>query len=223
MNSISKSFTSERAGNSAIFSAPLGAAKKGYLEITSGISNFDLTGDSATGDLFRSQFVGQIPDVRTRNETVTIHYHLSLTEWFQHLFLANRYAAKVILNTSIPWQIEIRGGVAHLDADLREFQLRSLVVTGGVAETHILLPRPLGTVPIHLASGVSQLTLIRPRGVSAWLKVEGGVSKLAFDDWSYGSIGGGIRLETPEYKESTNRYDITIRGGVSHLIIRTQI
>jgi hypothetical protein len=222
MNSISNSFANERACDTAIFSAPLGAAQQGYLEITSGISNLDLTGDFATGELFRGQFVGQIPDVRARNERVTIHYHHSVTDWFKHLFLANRHTAKVILNSSIPWQIEIYGGVAHLDAELREFQLRSLVVTGGVAETRVLLPRPLGTVPIHIASGVSHLTLIRPEGVSARLRIEGGVSKLAFDDQPYGSLGGGIRLETPGYKEETGRYDIRISGGVSNLIIRTR-
>jgi hypothetical protein len=196
--------------------------EKGYLDITSGISNFDLTGDPATQDLFRSQFVGQIPDVRTRNERVTIHYQRSVIDWFKHLFLMNRHVAKVLLNTSIPWQIEIRGGVANMNADLWESQLRSLIVTGGIAETHILLPRPLGTVPIHLASGVSQLTLIRPEAVSARLKIDGGVSNLDFDDRYYSSIGGGIRLERPDYKDETNRYDITIRGGVSNLIIRTQ-
>lgn len=222
MNILSNLVNEERKGDTTTFAAPLGVVKRGHLEIRSGISNFDLTGDLATPDLFQGQFTGMIPDVRTRNERVIIRYPLSIGEWLRHLLLANRHAAQVVLNTSIPWQIDIHGGAAHLAADLRAFQLSSLMITGGVAETVIFLPRPSKTIPIHIASGVSRLTFIRPEGVSARLKVVGGINQLAFDDQSYDSIGGGLRLETPTYNDQTNRYDISIRGGVSNLIVRTQ-
>ena len=222
MNMLSKLVNEEHKGDTAIFSAPLGVVKKGHLEIKSGISNFDLTGDSASQDLFQGEFIGLIPDVSTKNERVIIRYPLSITEWFRHLLLANRHAAQVVLNTSIPWQIEIHGGAANLAADLRAFQLHSLMITGGVAEAVIFLPRPLNTIPIHITSGVSRLTFIRPEGVSARLKVDGGINHLAFDDQSYDSIGGGIRLETTSYKGQMDRYDISIGGGVSNLVVRTQ-
>jgi hypothetical protein len=45
---------------------------------------------------------------------------------------------------------------------------------------------------------------------------------MAFDDQSYGSIGGGLQLETPDYKTATDRYDIVLDGGVSNLVVRTQ-
>ena len=222
MNILSNLVKEERKGDTATFSVPLGTVKKGHLEITSGISNFDLTGDSATQNLLQGEFIGLIPDVHTKNERVIIRYPLSITEWFLHLLLANRHTAKVSLNTSIRWQIDIRGGAAHFDADLRALQLSSLVITGGVAETVIFLPRPSKTVPIQIASGVSRLTFVRPEGVSARLKVDGGINHLAFDGQSYGSVGGGLRLETPAYKDQVDRYDISISGGVSNLVVRTQ-
>lgn len=222
MNTVSGLLHEERKGNTATFSAPLGAVKKGHLEIASGISNLDLTGDLATQDLFHSVFVGQIPDVRIKNERVIIRYPHSLTEWLTHLLLPSRHAARISLNASIPWQIEIRRGAAHIDADLRALQLSSLAIAGGVAETTIFLPRPSKTVPVHIASGVSKLTIVRPEGVAARLDVNGGISRLAFDDLSYGSIGSGIHLETPAYKDHAERYDIRIRGGVSNLSVRAQ-
>lgn len=86
----------------------------------------------------------------------------------------------------------------------------------------IFLPRPSKTIPIQIASGVSKLTIVRPKGAAARLEVNGGISHLTFDDLYYGSIGGGIRLETPAYKDQAERYDIRIRGGVSNLTVRTQ-
>jgi hypothetical protein len=221
MNTQSDLFTNKRMGETRMFSAPLGNLKRGHLEITSGFSNGDLRGDPEIQELFQGQFIGQIPYVRTRNESVIIRYPLSLREWFKHLLLANRHAASILLNTSIPWHIDIHGGAAHLDADLQVLQLSSLVITGGVAETNLLLPRPTGTVQIHIGSGVSNLLIVRPKEVSAQLKVGGGISNLIFDDQYYASIGNGIHINTPDYQSETNRYDIVVSGGVSNLTIRT--
>ena len=222
MTTSSNLFTEALKDDTAIFSAPLGTRKKGHLEITGGISNFDLTGDPATPDLFHGQFTGLIPYVRTRNKRVIIRYRQSVTEWLKHLLLANRQAAKVSLNISIPWHIDIYGGAANLTADLRALQLSSLVITGGIAETVIFLPRPSNTIPIHIASGVNRLTFVRPEGVSARLQIGGGVNQLAFDDQSYGNVAGGLRLETPAYTDQIDRYDIRINGGVSNLTLHTQ-
>jgi hypothetical protein len=45
---------------------------------------------------------------------------------------------------------------------------------------------------------------------------------LTFDDRFYGSIGGELRLDSPDHKGATDRYDIRIDGGASNLVIRTQ-
>jgi hypothetical protein len=222
MNTQSDLFTNKRIGETKIFSAPLGALKKGRLEITSGISFCDLRGDPGIQELFQAQFLGQIPEVRTRNESVIIHYPFLLREWFTHLVLASRHAADISLNPSVPWSIDIYGEAAHLHADLQALQLSSLAITGGVAETDILLPPPSGTVQIRIASGVSRLTISRPQGVPVQLRVGAGASELMLDDQFYGSIGGELRLELPEYKNATNRYDIRVHGGASNLVIRTQ-
>jgi hypothetical protein len=118
--------------------------------------------------------------------------------------------------------MNIHGGAAHLHADLQALQLRSLAISGGVAETDLLLPPPSGTVQIHIASGVSRLMISRPEGVSVQLRVGAGASALKLDAQFYGSVGGELRLETPDYKNETNRYDIRVHGGASNLVIRTQ-
>jgi hypothetical protein len=221
MNTQSNSITDKR-GKSAVFSAPLDGLKKGQLEIANGISNFELTGDPSVQNLFHAQFSGVIPAVRTSRERVLIRYHRSTVGWFLHELMGGRQDGRVGLNTSIPWQIELRGGVSNLDADLRDLQLSSLVITGGVSDADILLPPPMGTIQIHIASGVSNLRIFHPQAVPARLRVGGGISRLVFDDQLYPSVGGGIQLETPEYKAESNRYEIVVSSGVSNLVVRTQ-
>lgn len=58
MNTQSNLFTNESSGDTANFSAPLGAAKKGCLDITSGISNLDLVGDATNQNMFQGKGSG---------------------------------------------------------------------------------------------------------------------------------------------------------------------
>ena len=102
--------TKEQRTDRSIYSAPLNATERARLEITNGISNFDLTGDLSNPDLFQAQFSSLIPKVSIQNGTVTIRYQLSLMEWIKHAFLWKQHAARVSLNTSIPWDINLRQG-----------------------------------------------------------------------------------------------------------------
>jgi hypothetical protein len=222
MSTLSNSFTDQAAGASGTFSAPIADRKKGRLEITNGISNLDLMGGASAEDLFQAQFSGLIPNLTTRADRVVIRYRPSVVDWFKHGLFGNRHSGSISLNSSVPWELDIHGGVSNLDADLQEIALRSLTLTGGVSQATILLPRPTGTVQIQVASGVSNLKIVRPPDVSAQLRVGGGASQLMFDDQHYGSIGGEIRLTTSEYKSAADRYDIIVGGGVSNLVVRSQ-
>ena len=222
MSTLSNSFVDEHTRASARFSAPLEDRKKGWLEITNGISNLDLMGGAPAEDLFYAQFSGLIPSVNTRLDRVVIRYRLAIVDWFRHALFGNRPTGRISLNGSVPWEIDIQGGVSNLDADLQEISLRSFTLTGGVSQATILLPHPTGTVQIQVASGVSNLKIVRPKDVSTQLRVGGGASQLTFDDQHYSSIGGEIRLATPEYKTATDRYDIIVGGGVSNLVVRAQ-
>src|SRR5512138_483641 len=92
VNTLSNSLTRERVGENVIFSAPLGDLKTGRLEVTSGVANLELYGDRSTRDLFHAEFRGLIPDVRVRNERVSLHYHFGLSDMFQHVFWGHRDA-----------------------------------------------------------------------------------------------------------------------------------
>jgi hypothetical protein len=53
------------------------------------------------------------------------------------------------------------------------------------------------------------------------LQVRGGASKLAFDEQSFGAIGGRTQLQSEGFREAADRYEITIGGGASHVTVAT--
>ena len=213
--------TKEQRTDRSIYSAPLNSTEKARLELTNGISNFDLTGDLSNRDLFQAQFSSLIPKVSVQNGTVSIRYRFSLVEWVKHALLWKGHAAKVSLNTSIPWDINLRGGVGNMQADLREVNLKSLTFSGGISLAEILLPRPSGRIAVHVMGGASRLTFLYPDGVNVQLRVHGGASNLTFGGQFFGSLAGKVEFETPSYQQATDRYQIRVFSGASHLTVRT--
>jgi hypothetical protein len=178
------------------FSAPLGAASSGRLQFVRGAANVVLRVDSSIDDLYRARFDGPPPEVHARDGAVTIRYPRTF-----HPFDWRRRTAEVTLNPAIPWQIEFHGGAS------------------GVAVT---LPRPSGTVSVRVTGGASDVTIHRPEGVAARIRVGRDVSELAFDEQRFGAIGGETRLQTPGYDGAADRYDVEVAGGASKLSVGTR-
>jgi hypothetical protein len=86
----------------------------------------------------------------------------------------------------------------------------------------VTLPRPSGTVSVRVSGGASDVSIHRPEGVAAGIRVGRGVSKLAFDEQRFGAIGGETRLQTIDYDGAADRYDLEVTGGASELSIDTR-
>lgn len=202
------------------FVAPLGSATSGRLVFAQGISRVNLRGETSMDDLFRAHFAGAIPNVRVQGNNVTIQYpHYSPFDWLRFALFWGQQDGEVVLNGTIPWDIEVHGGASSIDATFDTLQLRSLDVDGGVSSTTLALARPSGIVPLRIHGGTSRLRLRRPQGVAVRVQVRGGVSALTLDDQFFGAVGGATHWESPEYKHATDAYDITVSGGASNLVI----
>jgi hypothetical protein len=169
------------------------------------------------GDLYRARFDGPPPEVHVRDGAVTIRYPRTF-----HPFDWRKRTAEVTLNPAIPWQIEFHGGLSRLDADLSVLELGSFEVTGGASGIVVTLPRPSGTVSVRVSGGASDVSIHRPEGVAARIRVGRGVSKLAFDEQRFGAIGRETRLQTIDYDGAADRYDLEVTGGASKLSIDTR-
>ena len=193
--------------------APIGGATQGRLRFGGGAARLALRG-ARIKDLYRASFDGKRPQVTVgANGEVDLQY--KGLSWFG----ARDVAAQLTLTTAVPWSVEIRRGVSHLAADLRELQISSIEITGGASESELTLPRPRGTSTLRLSGGASRLVIRRPRGTAAQISVRGGASKLVFDTQALGAVGGPTRLSTPGWDVASDRWSIELIGGASDLSV----
>jgi hypothetical protein len=204
--------------NNRDFAGPLGSTTSGRLAFTSGAGGVTIQADPALPDLYRAHFAGHIPSVRMQEGVVTIRYRrFSGFDWPVSW---RKPVAEVMLNGSLPWEIEFRDGVSKLTADLSQLPLRALDLSSA-SQVVVTLPQPSDTVFVHVSGSVSNFTLRRPAGVAVRVHISGSASNLTFDEERYGAAAGGLRWQTPDYNSAADRYDITISGSVSDMAIAT--
>jgi hypothetical protein len=129
---------------------------------------------------------------------------------------------EITLNAYIPWEIEFRGGISNLHADLRGLELRSLDVLGGASQIRLLLSGPARTTFIYITGGIRNGTIRVPPGVGISVQVSGSVSNLVFDGQRFAAMAGDINLENSTFKSATSRCDVCIAGGANNLTIDNQ-
>lgn len=203
----------DEAGPADAERAPIGDAEHGRLRFASGAARLVLRGGRIK-DLYRASFEGKRPQVSVSpSGEVDIHY--KGMSWFG----ARDVAAQLTLTTAVPWSIEIRKGVSHLAADLRELHIAAIEIAGGASESELTLPRPRGLSMLRVAGGASRLEIRRPRGTAAQITVRGGASNLTFDAQKLGAVGGPTRLATPSWDTAPDRWSIELTGGASELSV----
>ena len=196
------------------FAAPLGSLASGRLRFLRGASDVIVHADYSTGDLYHSHFGGVAPEVWTEGGVVNIRYPR-----FFHPFGRRGCSGKVALNAAIPWHFEVRDGASKVTADLSQLKLDSFEIAGGASKVELTLPRVSGLVLVRVLGGASNVVIHRPEGVATRVLVVGGSTNLTFDEQRFGAVGGEVDLQSPNYDCGSERYDITISGGASNVVI----
>src|SRR5918993_3043252 len=210
----------EWGGGSDHFAAQLGASRSGRLRCTNGAHRVVIRAGSHLRGLYRASFGERMPIVAVRGGEVSIRYsRITSCDWTgDH----PEHPAEAVLNASIPWDVEVRGGASRLLADLRGLRLGSLKVAGGASRLEVVLPAPSGIVTVVILGGASNVAIRRPAGVTVRLRLDGGATNLKFDEKHIGAAGGELDLESGDYSGATDRYDIAITGGANNLSIDKQ-
>jgi hypothetical protein len=210
----------EWGGGSDHFAAQLGASRSGRLRFTNGAHRVVIRAGSHLRGLYRARFGERMPVVEVRGGVVSIRYtRVASCDWTGN---HPERPAEVALNAGIPWDVEVRGGASRLLADLSGLRLGSLSVDGGASRLEVVLPDPSGAVSVVILGGASNVAIRRPEGVSARLRVEGGVTNLTFDDRRIGATGGELVLRSRGYEDAVDRYDIAVTGGANNMSIERQ-
>ena len=194
-------------------SAPLAGTGGGQLRFDRVAVRVTLHADASMPELFRARFVGPEPAVTVAGNAVDIEFRrIRRREW-------RRLSADVALNTSIPWRLEVRAGVTNLTGDLRGLRVSAVSINGGASHVDLRLPRPLGTVPIHIRGGAASVSIQRPDGVAVRATLPDGAASVQFDERRIAPIGSQTPVQSPDYSDATDRYDVELPGGAVTLII----
>jgi uncharacterized membrane protein len=194
-------------------SAPLAGTGGGRLQFGSVAARVTVHADARMPELFRARFTGAEPAVTVAGNAVDIEYRgVRWRKW-------RRQLADVVLNTSIPWRLEAPAGITTLTADLRSLQVSAVSFSGGVGRLDLRLPSPSGTVPIHIRDGAASVSIRRPDGAAIQATFPDGAASVQFDEQRIGPIVGRTPVQSPDYEDATNRYDVEVQGGVAELTI----
>jgi DNA-binding MarR family transcriptional regulator len=186
--------------------APLGPSASARIIMETSASRLAFAGAAPPDRLLRATFDGPLPEVRLSAGVVTIRYRRAPF---------TTRAARIALNGSIPWTIEVEGGLTDLRGSLDGVRLAGLEVRGGANHVDLALPAPAGPVPVQIRGVASSVVLKRPAEAPVALRVKGGISHLALDSRRQRSVSGDRRFATEAYATSPDRYEIEILDGAS--------
>jgi class 3 adenylate cyclase len=180
-------------------------------------NNVTLVTDPSLAELYHARYEGSPPRVRERGGVITIEYgpRFRPADW------AGRQAADIRLNPSVGWRIEGSRGLVGLRADLSGARLLGTEVEHATADSELTLARPAGPVQLWFRGGAREVTIHRPAGTAARVRVTGGSSGLTFDEQTYKAVAGEATWQTSGFDEATDRYDIAFSRGVRNVVVDT--
>lgn len=198
--------------DASTLSAALGGRKEARLVVKGGAALVTICGGAPEGRLYLAAFEGETPRFKLDDHTLKVAVARPRpTERGPRGTLA--------LAEGVEWELQLKGGGARLKLDLERLVVASLELSGGVSDVAVSLPRPSGRRPVKVSGGASNLTVTRPRGVGVRLRLTGGAAKVVLDAQRLGAAGGDTRLESEEYADGGDAWDIDVSGGASSLTV----
>ncbi|MCY4113535.1 MAG: toast rack family protein [Chloroflexi bacterium] len=123
------------------------------------------------------------------------------------------------LTPQIPTDIRMEAGAADIDLDLRDLSLRNLQIEAGAAEIDLVMPAAARKTEASIEVGAASLRITVPGGVAARIEIDAGLSSVQIDEGRFPQASDDVYI-SPNFDRATNRLDITIDAGASHVEIR---
>jgi DNA-binding MarR family transcriptional regulator len=186
--------------------APLAGLTAARLTFRSGAQDLRLRAGRSSTELYRGRFEGATPQVRVRDGRVLVQYRGIPFDWRKRF-------ATIGLNATIPWTIDIVGGVNRIEADLRDIELRRFELSGGSERVQLELGRARGDVAVKIVGGVRAIRVEHAAGTKLRLRIQGGSGAVVFDGQSLGRKGGEVIMDSRGWSSATDRYTVEAIGG----------
>ncbi|HKB19295.1 MAG TPA: hypothetical protein VKF28_09665, partial [Candidatus Dormibacteraeota bacterium] len=130
---------------------------------------------------------------------------------------------EIELNPRRPWRFKVQAPTWNTVLDVGGLDVRAVHVDSGAANLQLLLPAPRGLVPIHISSGVVNVSMRRPEGAAVVALAHTGALKLKLEEFSTKVAVFDVNWQTPGALEARDRYELEISGGVVDFQLGTYV
>ncbi|HKW59694.1 MAG TPA: TetR family transcriptional regulator [Candidatus Dormibacteraeota bacterium] len=118
------------------------------------------------------------------------------------------------LNPRRPWKFKVQAPTWNTVLDVAGLDVREIWVDSGAANLECFLPLPHGVVPVHISSGVVNVSIHRPREAAVTAVVHTGAVKLKLDDYSTKVAVFDVHWQSDGAIGSRDRYELDVSSGV---------
>jgi AcrR family transcriptional regulator len=122
---------------------------------------------------------------------------------------------EIELNPRRPWKVKVQAPTWNTVIDAGGLDLREIWIDSGAANIECFLPEPRGVVPIHVSSGVVNVSVHRPREAAVAAIVHTGAVKLKLEQFSTKVAVFDVRWNSDDGAPSArDRYELDVSSGV---------
>jgi hypothetical protein len=190
--------------------APLGDATAASVDITGGVTSLTVRTADLDSDLYRISTPGdssQLPEVSTVDRfTVAVRTTGS-----------GPGQLEVLLSSRVTWRVRLSGGATDAKLDLRGAPVSGIALASGVSTAELWLPEPRGLVEVSETGGTNGLILHVIARVPVKVTVDGGAGTATLDGTTHTGVPAGATYAPQGWETVTDRYDVRLVGGVSHV------
>jgi AcrR family transcriptional regulator len=124
---------------------------------------------------------------------------------------------EIELNPRRPWKFKLQAPTWNTVLDVGGLDVREIWIDSGAANIECFLPPPRGIVPIHVSSGVVNVSVHRPAGAGVIAHVHTGALKLKLDQFSTKVAVFDVHWQSEGALEQRDRYELDVSSGVVDL------
>jgi hypothetical protein len=200
-----------------VTSAPLGQARSGTLIVDALAAHFTIRSANLGSELFQTRYERSFPSVWVDGNRVTARVNYfslgALREWLSQQ-QGDHPRAEYILNSAVPWQLELRSHMTHLEANLQGLRLAGLDGDGNMNHIVLTLDRPTSQVPLHYNGNASSFEIRCPAQCPLRVEVHGNTNAADIAGRKFASKSV---WQTPDFDTASGRYALVFTGEASSL------
>jgi len=185
----------------------LGDRQAATLEVQSGAESVIIHAEPLDQLLYRaSTLPGSKVEPIAELAGDTVQLSLNGTE------IAGQATVHVYLNDKVKWTLNLAGGGLRQVVDFGGGRLAGIEVRAGVQELDVTVPKPEGTMGIHVG-GVGRLAVHAPTGIPAQLTLgdKGTIGEVRLDDKITKNVSGPVVMATgPDYANAADKYALQV-------------